>query len=73
MVLLVLVVCTLIEKRKGNSIGESMALHLNLPRSTELWLLIEMCGVKVLVLVLLFVVGLSVRSSWFVFVFSSLV
>ena len=46
-----------------------MALHLNLSRSTEVWLLIEMCGVKVLVLVLLFVVGLFVRSLRFVFLF----
>ena len=66
---LVLVVWTLVEKCKEKSIGESMALHFSLPRSTELWLLIEMCGVKVLVLVLLFVVGLFVWSSRFVFLF----
>ena len=74
-VLFVCLVCLhLVDKKQVKSIGESMALHSCLPRSTELWLLIEMRGVTVLVLVLF--VRLLFRSvcSWlFVLFVSSLV
>ena len=46
-----LLVCTLIEKRKVKSIGESMALHSSAcPLHTELRLFAAECGVQVLVL-----------------------